>query len=555
MSTDDFKEKELKLNSINSECEEDYTDDNDMEVPHHVHHHSTNSSDTSQQSSQSTDIDDSKTSVSTTTTTQATLPFASYRRNAFSSSPTVSHGSHHKQASLSLTLKRQSTLSPPMMPRKHTRTPSFPELFLNGGGAKSAPIDLSTISDMDMDGMSMKRKNSMSSRRSWKLKRQMSSDALLNRARSLHSFTNQALVKLKHIRDEEIYRDSDEVKYCKQQLTSMTRELNETLAIANELYAAQCSYVQALQSFSSTVHSCIDLGRNRSIGSGTGNSNKNPINFFGVYMKMMASTMRNVGNLYDEYKIESLREYMVEPLEALLDSPHLQTCVSLRWQYSKVKNTYNSQQHHKDATVVASNLSDLQDIERKFVAETQKLIKMRSDGLIFKFMNLQQSLFEFSVQKTALIRDKTRVNAYDEMKTQQFKMKARVQTEIVHIANDAAFAEYFEQHMHPRNAHNTIVLFHRDKFPPSTQFLMECFAPLCQKSNAQQIDFLRFIIVHHKCTQTIAQYNIDMFPTCLVFENEAPSRAYKAMVGNSKMTQNELQFIVDNLCAKHAHAE
>ena len=95
------------------------------------------------------------------------------------------------------------------------------------------------------------------------------------------------------------------------------------------------------------------------------------------------------------------------------------------------------------------------------------------------------------------------------------------------------------------------------KFPPSMQFLMECFFPLCTKYNAQSGNdvTLKFICVGYKCTNTLDQYEIDSFPTSLLFESDKESTEFDAVIGNSQEARSELAHIVNKVALRIAQSK
>lgn len=84
------------------------------------------------------------------------------------------------------------------------------------------------------------------------------------------------------------------------------------------------------------------------------------------------------------------------------------------------------------------------------------------------------------------------------------------------------------------------------------QFLMECFFPLCTKYNAQSGNdvALKFISVGYKCTAILEQYEVDSFPTALLFEGHRESTEFGAVVGNSEESRSELTRIVNAVTLK-----
>ena len=83
---------------------------------------------------------------------------------------------------------------------------------------------------------------------------------------------------------------------------------------------------------------------------------------------------------------------------------------------------------------------------------------------------------------------------------------------------------------------------------------MECFFPLCTKYNAQSGNdvALKFISVGYKCTDILEQYEIDAFPTCLLFEGDKESTEFDAVVGNSEESRSELAHIVNKVALRIA---
>ena len=101
----------------------------------------------------------------------------------------------------------------------------------------------------------------------------------------------------------------------------------------------------------------------------------------------------------------------------------------------------------------------------------------------------------------------------------------------------------------------TMILFHRDKFPPSTNFMMEAFGPAANKYNQESNNdvTMKFVIVKYNgnnCKEVIDRYCIDAFPTTLVFIKHKPSVNYKPVIGNSQQTRDELEFIVKKMSEK-----
>jgi len=383
----------------------------------------------------------------------------------------------------------------------------------------------------------------------------------MNSARAISSAKSKAMIKLKHKHEADIVRDTHEVKQCKKQLLMLPDYLSDVLSICNKLHSAQSEHLQKMQAFSSTIHSTIDLGQSRR------GANQN---YFGQYLKMMASTMHCVQSVYNEHTVDKLREFMMEPLEQFLDDPLLQNCINLRHQYSKTKNSFNENTNSNQIDKV-----ELEQVREQFVDETQRLLAMREDKLMFKFMDYEQSLFEFAIKQAQYIKDKRVIVGYDEMKAHKSKIQNQVKNEMLHIETDEAFHRYFAENVVTENENEdeekkeeeevrkvkqtrfTVMLFHRDKFPPSNKFLLECFAPLCANYNLESFNdaTVKFIIVHHKCAQILDKYEIAMFPTCLVFDGKKPSSEFKEVVGNSAITQNELKVVIKRLREKIKESE
>eukprot|EP00484_Ammonia_sp_Unknown_P013057 CAMPEP_0197075878 /NCGR_PEP_ID=MMETSP1384-20130603/211832_1 /TAXON_ID=29189 /ORGANISM="Ammonia sp." /LENGTH=634 /DNA_ID=CAMNT_0042514727 /DNA_START=20 /DNA_END=1924 /DNA_ORIENTATION=+ len=537
-----------------------------------------------------------------------------YRRGAFSSSPTAPNRfkpkPRHKESAPPL------TLSPVIRPLSthndsHKRTPSFPDLFARLHRKSTNDLEVNNAKLMEQQTQQQtKSKRKSSSGRMVKWKRAISSDNLMNSARAISSAKSKAMIKLKHKHEADIVRDTHEVKQCKKQLLMLPDYLNDVLSICNKLHSAQSEHLQKMQAFSSTIHSTIDLGQSRR------GANQN---YFGQYLKMMASTMHCVQSVYNEHTVDKLREFMMEPLEQFLDDPLLQNCINLRHQYSKTKNSFNENTNSNQIDKV-----ELEQVREQFVDETQRLLAMREDKLMFKFMDYEQSLFEFAIKQAQYIKDKRVIVGYDEMKAHKSKIQNQVKNEMLHIETDEAFHRYFAENVVAENedkervdeekkeeeevrkvkqtrftvmlfhrdtdeafhryfAENvvtenenedeekkeeeevrkvkqtrfTVMLFHRDKFPPSNKFLLECFAPLCANYNLESFNdaTVKFIIVHHKCAQILDKYEIAMFPTCLVFDGKKPSSEFKEVVGNSAITQNELKVVIKRLREKIKESE
>ena len=534
-------------------------------------------------SNESTDtlqlIDEDSNSVSAHSLSPATANTSStntpiHRRGAFSSSPTPPKISSSSEIAAQYKRKHKSSNLSPVVASQyiHNKNSSFPNLALSASAHRFKSRKGSWNNhDENMATNSKKRKRKKSSK---KWKRTISSDNLLNTVKRVSSARSKALIKLKHKEDSEIFNDSEKVRKCKKFLNhEINTEMTEILETAQNLYDAHTKHLEVMNKFSTTIHSSIDLGRNR------GSKNTH---YFGQYMKMMASTMHSIENIYLEHKINGLKEYFIDPFEAFLEDDDIQKCINTKFEYSKIKNKFNN-----NSTKLVKDKLELEEAENSFVNATFELIKKREDKILYKLMNYQQCLLDYTIKQQQYINSKRVINGYDEMKENKYKIKNQIQNEILTITTDQEFYKYFADNVQDDNPTNnmkkapsihvdskendsedkseivraqkltkyTMILFHRNKFPPSTNFMMEAFGPAANRYNIESNNdvTMKFVIVKYNgnnCKEVIDKYNIDAFPTVLVFIKHKVSNNYKPVIGNSQETRDELQFIVKKMAEK-----
>jgi len=340
------------------------------------------------------------------------------------------------------------------------------------------------------------------------------------------------------------YTDSSDVKSAKLVLDSCGHEMDDVLSTLKMLHYVESKHIAAIKAFSSTIHSTIDLGPNR----GATNTH-----YFGQYLKMMASTMHSVEDTYTQF-VDEMKSEMIEPLTSWdLQENDIQKCKNLRWEYSKMKSAFN-------LNPSTDHRMKLADIEHRFVSETNALKAKRENVLIPYFKSFQSNLVQFAAKQSQIINQKRVINGYDEMKMAKQEMAEKVENELVHIESDEEFTNYLNTNVIGDGDTKrtltqwTLIMFHRDQFPPSMKFLMECFFPLCTKYNARSGNdvALKFISVGYKCTDTLDQYEIDVFPTCLLFEGDKESTEFDAVIGNSAESKRDLTQIVNTVSLKIA---
>ena len=392
---------------------------------------------------------------------------------------------------------------------------------------KSASFPDSDYSDNDdhleyNDDGTIKKKKRRSKISMRRLSKRLSSDNLMNVSRSISSYKSKAMIKLKNKKNEEMYTDSVETKWYKRRLDTFV-SMNKTLNISKKLYTAQIAHSKAMHQFSATIHSHIDLGRNR------GQTNKN---YFGQYLKMMASTMTSIEQLYVEYN-NNLKKWLIEPFEEFDGSEDVQNCVNLKYQYNQIRNNFNNNTNSK-------NRIELEEIEETFKRKTKELLQKREDAVIWKLVQFESGLADFGEKYVEYIDSKRVINGYDEMKAKEIEKKNQIQNDILHINTDSEFGAYLVK---SESVSYSIILFHRSKFPPSMTFLMDCFAPLSSKFG--DLERMRFVIVHYKCYDVLEKYQVSIFPTCLIFEKNKVCSDYQAIVGNSEISRDELESIVN----------
>jgi len=343
---------------------------------------------------------------------------------------------------------------------------------------------------------------------------------------------------------EALYTDSVEVKAAKMVLDSCCNEMESVLSTLKMLHYVETKHVAAINAFSSTVHSTIDLGPQR----GATNTH-----YFGQYLKMMASSMSSVEKTYIEF-VAAIKQQMIDPLSLWdLQENDIQNCKNLKYEYGKLKSEFNLNPSSEARMKLA-------DIEHRFIADTKALRLKRERILMPKITMFHSKLIEFAAEQSKFINEKRVINGYDEMKMAKQEMVQKVVNEMVHIESDEQFAAYLKDNVlgdgdtTKKLTKWTLIMFHRDRFPPSMKFLMECFFPLCTKYNAQSGNdvTLKFISVGYKCTDILEQYEIDAFPTCLVFEGDTESTEFDAVIGNSEESRSELGAIVNKLALRIA---
>eukprot|EP01084_Bolivina_argentea_P165626 287702_1 len=342
-------------------------------------------------------------------------------------------------------------------------------------------------------------------------------DMNLAKASSTRSVGKRLIGKMgKNKTDDDVH-----IKRCKANLESL-RSMHSIVNIATKLHVYQSTHLQAMQTFSSAIHSTIDLGRDHAT---TNNKNKN---YFGQYLKMMASTMHCVSQLYGEYN-DNLRKHMIEPMESFTKDKEsdIQACIHLKHEYNRTRNMVNKDPNHK-------NKLELEDIQNTFVSQTKNLIQLRHDQVTCELQLFDNMFREYAHNKSQYIHTKRHIKGYDEMKERLRALSYQVKKEIINLRNSSEWSRCIAS----ANDEWSIIFFHRNKFPPSMKFLKECVAPLSATYNG-----IRFIIVHHTCHELLEQYDVNVFPTCVVFLGDAEAQQYERIIGNSPGVKDELQLM------------